>query len=148
MKIVVDNTPPILQVSLPYSVFSPNGDSSQDVLQIYQTKSSSEELWEGVFYDSAGTKIRQYSWKKLAVPFQWDGKNDAGDLLGDGEFSYVISSTDAAGNTGQKKVEGIRIDNRSYPISIAPEFDAFSPNGDGVKDTVRFILYTEKRKTL
>jgi len=140
LQIVVDNTPPAAAVALPYNTFSPNGDGKQDVLQIMQSGSSVEENWNGSFADAKGNVIRKINWKGLAANFTWDGKNDTAVTAGEGIYTYTLTSTDQAGNTFIQKNNDIRIDNRVYPINIKLPGTAFSPNGDNVKDTIRFQL--------
>lgn len=135
----VDNTPPRAEVILPYAVFSPNGDGSQDMLDVYQFGSSSENLWEGVFAAESGEVIRRFQWSGPAPRFSWDGKDSAGQAAPEGGYKYTLSSTDEGGNKFSLTLGDIRIDNSRFPVTLAlltPP--AFSPNGDGIKDTVRF----------
>jgi outer membrane protein OmpA-like peptidoglycan-associated protein len=135
----VDNTPPRAEVILPYAVFSPNGDGSQDMLDVYQFDSSSENLWEGVFTNESGKVTRSFQWNGPAPRFSWDGKDASGQAVSEGVYNYTLSSTDEGGNRFTLTLGDIRIDNSRFPVTLTlltPP--AFSPNGDGFKDTVRF----------
>jgi len=135
----VDNTPPRAEVILPYAVFSPNDDGSQDMLDVYQFDSSSENLWEGVFAAESGKVIRRFQWSGPAPRFSWDGKDAAGRGAPEGDYTYTLSSTDEGGNRFSLTLGDIRIDNSRFPVTLTlltPP--AFSPNGDGVKDSIRF----------
>ena len=97
--VVVDNTPPSVDVSLPYPVFSPNGDGRLEMLSINQRHSTSEDLWSGEIRDAQHGKIKSFSWEGRAGDFSWDGTKDSGGPAPDGTYSYVLSSTDPAGNS-------------------------------------------------
>jgi len=80
--------------------------------------------------------------KEISIPKEifWNGKNDASDAAAEGPYEYSVSCTDLAGNTFEYTVKDIQLDNTLYPISIRTTGKAFSPNGDGIKDTIIFML--------
>lgn len=137
--IVVDNTPPDAEISLPYKIFSPNGDGKQDVLDVYQ-KSSVEDEWSGAFLNSDNSRVYTYSRIGEAGDFQWNGQDSNGNALPDGEYSFQLSSRDRAGNSYSTSVPSIVIENRKFAITIDPDLNFFSPNRDGIKDSVVFTL--------
>lgn len=143
ITIIVDNTAPSAEISLPYMIFSPNNDGNQDVLDIYQ-RSSSETEWLGEFLDKDGTVVMSHQWIGLAPEFSWDGNSNSGSKNDDGDFSYRLSSTDRAGNSYIKEIEGLVIETRSYAINVTGNIPAFSPNRDGVLDLVTFRLEADK----
>ncbi len=137
LTIRVDNTAPNAEIYLPYTIFSPNGDGSQDTLDVYQLHSSSESLWTGTILDETGNQVRSYTWIGPVQDFSWDGLDETGAPVLEGLFSYHLDSVDEAGNRTSLIVDKIQIDNTVYPVGMtllsSPDF---SPNGDGVKDTV------------
>jgi flagellar hook assembly protein FlgD/outer membrane protein OmpA-like peptidoglycan-associated protein len=136
--VIVDVTPPSVSVSAAYLIFSPDGDSNKDTLPVTQT-GSSEDTWTGKIHTIAGDVVRTYVWQNSAPPsFEWDGKTDAGAIAPDGVYSYQVTSTDRAGNVGTTQLDNIIIDTRPTPVGLAIDLSFFSPNGDGVKDTVTF----------
>jgi outer membrane protein OmpA-like peptidoglycan-associated protein/flagellar hook assembly protein FlgD len=143
VTIIVDNTPPSADITLPYMIFSPNNDGNQDVLDFYQ-ESSSEDEWKGDFLDSDGKVVFFHQWSGLAPQFSWDGNDNSGSKLDDGEFSYRLSSTDRAGNSYINEKAGIVIQTRSYEIKVTSMIPAFSPNRDGILDTLSFRLEADK----
>ena len=135
---VVDTTPPSVEITVPHTAFSPNGDGNQDVL-IVEQRGSSEVLWSGTFTDAGGRVIRELSWDDTSPPaFQWTGQDEEGILPSDGVYSYVVSSTDLAGNTGSARFDNIILAAAATPVSLTVSVGAFSPNGDGVQDGVRY----------
>ncbi|MCK4514585.1 MAG: hypothetical protein KAU31_04965, partial [Spirochaetaceae bacterium] len=56
--------------------------------------------------------------------------------LADGDYVYQLSSTDRAGNSFSFALPAVTIDTAARPLTLSVDNPAFSPNGDGVKDTV------------
>jgi outer membrane protein OmpA-like peptidoglycan-associated protein/flagellar hook assembly protein FlgD len=133
----LDTVRPFGTTSAPYTVFSPDGDGRKDTIEIRQS-SSTEQLWQGNVVDSTGHTVRSFSWEGRAALVWWDGKNSAGAVVADGTYVYELSSTDNAGNSTAVSMTGIVIDTRPTPVSVAPALRSFSPNGDGIVDTVGF----------
>jgi outer membrane protein OmpA-like peptidoglycan-associated protein/flagellar hook assembly protein FlgD len=139
-KVVVDNTPPFVEIGSPYLIFSPNEDGNKDTLPVVQ-EGSSEDLWQGTVTDVKGQEIRRFSWNNGApADFSWDGKNQEELLTADGVYSYRISAQDRAGNTGGARIDNILINTQATPINITINESYFSPNADGAKDTLVFTL--------
>ncbi len=136
--IVVDNTPPSVTLSAPYLIFSPNGDGNKDALAVQQT-GSSEDKWSGVFSDVAGKAVAVFTWEKQALaPWEWNGKNEQGLRVPDGVYAYRLTATDRAGNAAAVQLDNVIVDTQETPIQLAIDQSYFSPDGNGVKDAVRF----------
>jgi flagellar hook assembly protein FlgD/outer membrane protein OmpA-like peptidoglycan-associated protein len=133
----VDTQPPTIEASAEYGLFSPDGDGNRDFLPIDQ-KSSSEELWEGAILNSKGQTVRSYYWKGQAASFRWDGKDENGNKIPDGQYSYRVKGTDRAGNTVVREIKGITMDTRPTAAFLTVSGSGFSPNADGVDDTLEF----------
>lgn len=138
LKVIVDNTPPFVELSYAYAVFSPNADGRRDALTINQRHSTEEERWDGEFQSAAGSIVKSLNWSGRLSDFNWDGRNDAGTLSRDGQYTYVVRSTDLAGNSASYMLEEITIDTRPSPITLDLDLRSFSPNADGKKDLLRF----------
>jgi flagellar hook assembly protein FlgD/outer membrane protein OmpA-like peptidoglycan-associated protein len=137
-NVVVDNTPPEITVEEldgALRVFSPDGDGNKDTLAIPQS-GSEEDLWEGAFYDSTGALVRSFSFKGKPETFVWDGTDDEGRIVADGVYSYRISGTDKALNTSAAGLENIIVSTIQPSVNLLISDAWFSPNGDGVQDTV------------
>jgi len=139
-QVVVDTTPPSVTLKTPDSlIFSPDGDGNKDTITIGIT-GSKEDLWDIGVQDATGTTIRHVEIKDAAPSdFTWDGKNDAGTIVPDGVYSLVLSSTDRAGNSGSGRLDNIIVNTQQPPINIAIDSAAFSPNGDGSKESIGFL---------
>ena len=132
----VDTTSPFGEVTLESRTFSPNGDNRKDVLKIYQ-ESSQEDVWFGEIRSSAGETIKSFEWLQRAdVQLEWDGYTDSGQLADDGIYTYRLYSTDKAGNKGSSGIVQFSLNTEETPVLLSADSEAFSPNGDGVKDSL------------
>jgi flagellar hook assembly protein FlgD/outer membrane protein OmpA-like peptidoglycan-associated protein len=139
-KVVVKTTPPKITVETPYLIFSPNGDGNKENLPLQQA-GSREDTWKGSIQDVTGQTVRSFAWSSAEPPSTtWDGKTDQGVLAPDGIYSYHVTATDRAGNVSSAELNNIIIDTRATPIQLAVDYSYFSPNGDGVKDSLAFAL--------
>ncbi len=141
--VVVDITPPEAEITVPYTAFSPDGEGERNVLPVHQG-GSSEDLWSGEFKDSSGKTVRKMSWEDgRPADFEWDGRNDQNELLPDGRYDYRLNSTDRAGNSTVRVLEGIIINTQDYEIEVDPVILFFSPGTDEGIDEAVFSLAAE-----
>ena len=138
---VVDTIPPSVTAEADHLVFSPDGDSVRREIVITQ-ESSREEEWSAVIRGEDGTVVRRFRWQGTVQPVRWDGRDEAGNLVPDGLYDYEVSATDRAGNSARRTIAGIRVDTRLTRLFVTASTDAFAPNGDGFRETVRFDLFT------
>ena len=137
--IVVDNTPPSATARVDNEYFSPNDDLRKDTVTLTQSTSSEDE-WTGRFVSGTQT-IFDVVWSGEAdAEYTWDGTNPAGNVVPDGTYTYTLEATDRAGNSGSIEPIEIVVDTAPRPLAIeaVPEGTAlaFSPNGDGLRDTL------------
>lgn len=137
----LDTVYPSAVIASDHTPFSPDGDGNRDTFTITQS-SSDETLWQGKILSSAGTEVRSYYWKGHLASLTWDGTDDAGNRVPDGRYSYVVGAEDAAGNRTQKSLDDIIVDTRPAAVYVTAGDAGFSPNGDGVRDTETFTMYT------
>ncbi len=135
--IVIDTAAPEVSVSVENPVFSPDGDGLRDEITIRQS-TSNEDLWQGRITTSDGTMVHEFSWQGTADNLVWDGRDASGNVVADGVYTYSLAGTDRAGNVGRDRIESIRVDTGPTPVALKLDTQAFSPNGDGVLDTVGF----------
>lgn len=125
--------------------FSPNGDGLRDTLT-WKQNSTSEELWTGVIRNKNGKEVRTFKTTGKLSDFIWDGKNNQGNLLPDGIYSYSLESVDEAGNRFFTEVNGIHLDRSPTLVSVSVSSRGISPNGDGRLDRMT-IKPTVSNKT-
>lgn len=140
LSVVVDNTPPEIDLTQPSSSEKIFGEGAKPVLSIRQS-GTEEDLWTATIADAAGKIVRTYKWTSSApLSFEWNGSDENGAPLPDGVYSYKVSATDRAGNeSNPASITNIiySADKPATNISIAGS-KYFSPNGNGVNDTISF----------
>lgn len=128
-KAVLDTEDPNLEVkdlSLVERIFSPNNDGNKDQLAI-PMDGSEEKQWSAVIYNNKQEPVRHYKWSQAKPQdFQWDGKDDDGNIVGDGVYSCKISSKDEAGNKVEKTVDNIIVNTEQTPVRITIDSSVFN----------------------
>ncbi|MDR2101226.1 MAG: gliding motility-associated C-terminal domain-containing protein [Treponema sp.] len=136
----LDITPPRAAVRAEYTAFSPNNDGNQDDMHFLQ-EGTNEISWVGEIRraDIPGVTQPVRTVRFNGTPpsqFTWDGNSDTGGLAPDGVYRYELFSVDAAGNTGRSTPVRITLTTADTPVLLSTDLRAFSPNNDGVKDTI------------
>jgi flagellar hook assembly protein FlgD/outer membrane protein OmpA-like peptidoglycan-associated protein len=142
--IIVDTQAPKIDISADNTTFSPNGDGIRDTVTITQ-HSGTADHWTGQFLNSQGKVVREYSWPNQAQTFVWDGTDQQGNKVPDGPYTYVVQAQDAAGNIGRAELK-LNVNPLSGLVNIEPQSAGFSPNGDGVMDTMNFDVSVAKKE--
>ena len=140
-EITLDTQYPEIEISAPYSVFSTDSEAKRPNLPVSQ-KASAENLWTGSITSAANTEVRTFTWEGQATDFVWDGTDASGNKVNDGTYRYTIYAQDPAGNRTVRSLDNIVIDSRTPKAYITAELAAFSPNGDGIKDTQNLAIHT------
>jgi flagellar hook assembly protein FlgD len=139
--IVVDNTPPEIELTQPSESDKFFGEGAKASLTVKQS-GSEEDLWTGTFTGASGEKIKTFTFQNAAPEdFQWDGSTNNGVLAADGVYTYSIEATDRAGNkslparitnivySGEKPSAGLTINGSRY----------FSPQTDSPQKTITLV---------
>lgn len=140
-KFFVDNTPPEVSynpVAGPDLIFSPDGDGNRDNFE-FNLNGSVEDSWNLQILDSFGNPVRKVSQPGKLAAWSWDGKNDAGQSVPDGVYSFKVFATDRADNFVQANQPSLIVNTQVTPIVISLNYSDFSPNGDGIKDSIPLV---------
>ena len=137
----IDSVAPSIEVSVPYLVFSPDGDGNRDTVPV-TVKSSDEERWTAKVLDSKNKTVKSYTWKGVVPDFEWDGTDDSGNKVADGTYRIVFASVDAAGNKASAEIAGLKVDKRETKAYVTADLEYFAPNGDGIADVQKFTIRT------
>ncbi len=135
----IDTHTPQIDVSADAMLFSPTPDSKLPAVTIKQS-GSDEDLWEGEIRGADGKHVRGWFWKGKPAAFTWDGKDENGNLMPDGYYTYAVKAQSKGGNTTTKELRGIQIDTRPTPVYVTAGSNGFSPNGDGFRDDISFAM--------
>ena len=147
-RFTVDRTKPSANVTAVYTVFSPNGDGNKDTIEFLQD-TSREDMWFGTIYNDAGDAVRTYTWIERAdVKMTWDGYSADGIQAPDGEYSYILSATDKAGNHGTSNTQRFTLDTEDTPVLFSVDREAFSPNGDNIMDQLTLTPILERNQDI
>ncbi len=136
---IVDITKPSASVEIDNKIFSPNGDGNKDRIKIHQ-ETSKEENWYGTITDIDENPVYQYKWiEQPDSTITWDGRKEDGSLAEDGYYFYQLTTVDRAGNRGESRRVRFELNTEETPVLFTANYDYFSPNGDGSKDSIQFL---------
>ncbi|MCL2319220.1 MAG: gliding motility-associated C-terminal domain-containing protein, partial [Treponema sp.] len=140
MAFILDTTPPQAELSVPFTIFAPNGNGNRDVLPI-QVSTAGNDEWNAVITNNKNELVRYWNWtgKAPAVPLPWDGKDQAGNIVPDGTYTFTLSSTDEAGNSTRQTINGIVVDARVPRIFLTASSQAIAPKPNQA-EAMRFSI--------
>jgi FlgD Ig-like domain/CHU_C Type IX secretion signal domain len=133
-----DSAPPrVMAVDPAAPLVSPNGDGLYDTVTLDAALTETAH-WRFRVMDDAGAQLFEASGDGSRPSATWDGMA-SGAPVPDGTYPYRIDATDPWANTGVR-TGTIRVDTTAPTLgAVSPAEGAvpwFSPNGDGVKETV------------
>lgn len=128
--ITVDNTAPyaeIMQLPEEEKIFGGNGRSSINIEQ----SGSTEDLWTASITDAKGKEVFRWSWENSAPQnVSWDGKDEFGNWLPGGIYTYRIQAKDKAGNVSDRtQISNIRFDPMRRSINLYVKGSPIAPGG-------------------
>jgi len=144
--IKIDNTPPKIDIATNITAFSPNGDGVKDTISIvHEIEYSEGDVFEAKIVNAAGATFKTFQYgtspPKAVV---WDGMGDDNRQPVEGAYTYIMSGKDKVGNAALKSIGPIKLATGFEEVSVEPGDYVFSPNADGVKDTVSCKLHTTR----
>ncbi len=138
-RIIVDTIPPLLSVTARDTTFSPNGDEIKDTL-IIDTKAEPEIEWTCTITTPEGIVVKTIDLgTEIPAVFEWDGKGENGTVLPEGVYNISFSGQDGAGNTTVEIIPEVALDTRERSAAVDVDNPIFSPNEDGLLDSVTFF---------
>lgn len=146
--IYLDSKTPIGKSFAETRTISPNNDKFNDTLIInHFFEGEAGDRWKGIIFDNKNQPVKSYIWETIRMPKQviWDGKDDRGIYLEEGIYSYKLFSEDFSENRYIDSLEYIQLSYNDLP-DIIPETLEFSPNKDGVRDTINFKYHFGNEK--
>lgn len=139
LSVVVDNTPPEINIAKPADDAKIFGEGAKIVFPVEQSGSTEDE-WTGVFLDVRGNPVRTVKWTTSEpLKFEWNGTDDTGLPLPDGVYSYKVSATDKAGNHTEEIIPNIIYSAEKPATNIAiTDGKYFSPQGNSATKEIKF----------
>ncbi|GBR75028.1 hypothetical protein NO1_2096, partial [Candidatus Termititenax aidoneus] len=147
-----DHTPP--EYAAPAAnleiYFSPNGNTSQDLLEIETTPSDNLYYTQTALLDVFDGPTYISSLKQTGLPFQklsarWNGRDAAGQLCADGNYQGLFYIVDGCGNMSRTVSVNIFLDTQKPQLwEHNADSEYFTPNNDGHLDTFGITLNTSE----
>lgn len=145
--ITVDATKPKVFVTASDTGISPNGDGIRDDVSFSLTVENREgvDSWRFSLLDSKGEERSFFGGSGSDVPTRlvWDGRDLQGQVIEDtftGKLVVRYLKGDVAQASSGKII--VKVAPPKVDITVSPEY--FSPDGDGVDDTLTFGIATDK----
>ena len=135
----VDCTPPTLALRLEPSLL---GVQVQGLFSVRADDAHPLENWAISILNDVGKPVKTITGNPGSKPLAkipWVGEGDDGKPLLDGVYSYLLEAADIAGNKAATPKQQLRIDRTPPMLMVNTDVALFSPNGDGVLDTVTFL---------
>jgi len=133
-----DSTAPMVRVLDPGGPFSPNGDASHDATSIRGRFTESVD-WTVRIKNGSGTALYQTTGTGSTFAVPWNGKV-GGTPVADGTYAVSVTGDDAWDNGAATATRNLVVDTHPPVLAnLSPAANSalwFSPNGDGVRDTV------------
>lgn len=152
VSFLFDKTSPECKVTAQDNIFSPDGDSKKDTI-VFKVESDRKdgspiEFWKGQIVNtlSKDSIVKEFDFGQACPSMvEWDGLNNEGKLSEDGNYEFIVTGKDLAGNTVVSKVnKPFRLDTSKTEVVLSVNQLNFSPNNDGVKDFITFSTSAKK----
>ena len=141
-EFVIDTLDPVITATVTSNLISPNGDGRSDETEI-SFVSNENVTWSGEISDPSGSTLLSKSLELITTPIVWPGTDLQDGALEDGGYSMEAVFTDWAGNTSTLQSE-ITVDLTPPEVTFGIDRDYFSPDGDGIKETIRASFTTSE----
>jgi len=133
-----DSAPPVVRVLDPGGPFSPDGDGSRDRASL-RARFTESVAWKLRVLGDAGDVLFEQTGTGSTFTVAWDG-TVGGNPVPDGSYRVTLTGNDAWDNGPATTTRLLVVDTQAPDLaSLTPGPDVnqwFSPNGDGVRDTV------------
>jgi hypothetical protein len=134
-----DSAGPVIRVlDVGVGRFSPNGDGQGDKATL-RGRFTESVAWTVRVRDAADDVLLEATGTGATFEVEWDGIV-GGDAVPDGTYSVGVTGVDGWGNASASTARTLAVDTVAPGLtSLTPDASTaqwFSPNGDGVRDTV------------
>jgi flagellar hook assembly protein FlgD len=141
-----DSSAPVVRALDPGGPFSPNGDGQVDATT-FSGRFTESVAWTLRVRDGANTVLFQKTGTGSTFAVAWSGIV-GGHAVSDGAYHVGVTGVDAWGNAPASAIGTVTVDTHAPALpSLTPGIDTtqwFSPNGDGVRDTMALTAGTSE----
>jgi outer membrane protein OmpA-like peptidoglycan-associated protein/flagellar hook assembly protein FlgD len=139
-EVVLKNAPPrvtIDDITPNDRVFDPSYGNKTSIN--FVPRGTEEDKWESGIYDSEGKLIRTFAPQSGSPkPQIWDGRTDSGQFAPNGAYTFMITATDKAQNTGSAVMDNIVVDTETIGAALTASTGAIAPKAGQNSELVRF----------
>ncbi len=123
-------------------VFSPNGDRISDITQLLISGDNLDkvEKWKFQIKDKDGAIVLGKSGETLPVSIAWEGTDEEGKLAPDGIYECQLETKEWGRFHAKSEWIPIVVDSTPPKAEISMSTGVFTPDGDGIDDTVTLQL--------
>ncbi|QTQ15712.1 FlgD immunoglobulin-like domain containing protein [Treponema parvum] len=148
---VLDTSKPQAVVRAGDKIFSPDGDGVKETITVSQMitpkTGAPVKNWKGKIVSASDPLrvVKEYDLGEFPPSsLQWDGIDSDGKLAPDGDYKFVLSASDLAGNSAVYETpSAFTLDTSKTEVILTAQNSAFSPNNDRVKDTIGFSVMSK-----
>jgi flagellar hook assembly protein FlgD len=129
--------PRVWEVDDGAGAFSPDGDGTQDAIDV-SVRLSEAATWTMRVVDGDGDTLGRSEGSSDTASIRWA---PAAGSVRDGTYRWVLEATDGWANGPLRDDGNLTVDTVAPEVAVGGDADAvpqFSPNGDGAGDTVAF----------
>jgi flagellar motor protein MotB len=144
-ELVVQPARRTVRIQVQSGAFSPNGDNIADQIQFYIFVSHQDQMksWKvEVFYPELEAKYEFSGKDKIPPIYNWDGKLKD-KVMPEGDYQATLTVEYKDGQILSTSTAVFKLDLTAPDVKIALSTELFSPDGDGVNDTVTITLTSE-----
>ncbi len=138
--IVLDTEKPAAQIRPSEEVFGAGSkDSVTFSIMITPSEGAPVPSWKGEIRTAdRATIVKSYDFGEYPpATVTWNGISDKGTIAEKGQYVFILSGTDLAGNAGGcDSTKLVTFDTTETQLLLAVSNTAFSPNGNKVQDTI------------
>lgn len=142
--IQIDNTPPKARIvaSSTELRISPEVDAPNFKISFEDYDNAADDIWSVKIKDNLGNTIRHWTLygDEFESTISWDLRDDYGKRVHTGRYILSIKGFDAARNSTSTIEFPVQVIFLEYFVSLSVAEAAFSPNEDGILDTVDFDI--------
>lgn len=144
--IVLDTEKPSAQIVASEKVFGAGSkDSVKYSIMITPSAGAPINSWKGEIRTAdKATIVKTYDFGEYPPEsIVWNGISDKGQIANKGDYIFILTGTDLAGNLGGGESKDlVTFDTTETQLLLAMSDSAFSPNGNKIKDTISFTPVT------
>lgn len=139
-NIIIDTNKPAVNIAIDKKAFSPESSSNGTItFTPYIPSVNGLNEWNIEVKDEKGNTVKKYRGEPAKIEkIDFDGKNEKGTVLPEGKYKAFISAMYINGHNPKMETPSFIIDTTAPAAKVSASDKIFSPDGDGLIDSVIF----------